>query len=373
MPRVLLDVSAGVVAFGTGIQRVVRDMAQTWPSDEVGLVVWDEGLNAFRPPSKVELSRLGVDVLQTSSIDVEDSLSSREKSWFLVPDFVHQFSRREGIKALVETRDLNLCYFVHDCVPVTMPETTIQDMTPAFSEYVGDLSRANLVFTNSASTAEELTSTWRVAEPSKKRFPPVIAVGLPNELIRFPARPHDQKKGELRVLWVGSSEPRKNLGSALFVCERLWSQGLVFKLVLVGSRSWSDDDEQNYLNALMQRGRDIERHVEATDEALIGFYRKCDVLIFPSLHEGFGLPINEALGFGLPVITSRFGSMGQLAGAGGCIAIDPNDDQALEVALKSLLTDFSLRKKLTEQALTTQQSTGYDFVARLREGLQLTF
>jgi glycosyltransferase involved in cell wall biosynthesis len=157
----------------------------------------------------------------------------------------------------------------------------------------------------------------------------------------------------------------------LYASERLWSQGLIFKLVLVGNRSWSDQDEQNYLNSLVARGRDIERHFEVSDSELVDFYRTSDVLVFPSLHEGFGLPIIEALSHGLPVITSEFGSMGQLACHGGCITVDPNDDQAFELSLKNVLTDSSLRKSLMNQASTTSHLTSHDFVNRIREGLQL--
>jgi len=370
-PSVLLDVSAGAVAFGTGIQRVVRDMVGAWPRAEVELVVWDEGLDTYRPPSAVEFLRLGVVDQPSSELHTQRSAPSQQHSWFLVPDFVHQFSRREAIRATVEAQELNLSYFVHDCVPVTTPETTIKEMTPAFSEYVLDLARADLVLTNSISTAEELKATWEVAELFGKAPPSVISVGLPNELPKPQAGHRDSDKEDLKVLWVGSSEPRKNLGGVLFASERLWSQGLIFKLVLVGNRSWSDQDEQNYLNSLVRRGRDIERHFEVSDSELVDFYRTSDVLVFPSLHEGFGLPIIEALSHGLPVITSEFGSMGQLACHGGCITVDPNDDQAFELSLKNVLTDSSLRKSLMNQASTTSHLTSHDFVNRIREGLQL--
>lgn len=83
-PSVLLDVSAGAVAFGTGIQRVVRDMVGAWPRAEVELVVWDDGLDTYRPPSAVEFLRLGVVDQPSSELHTQRSAPSQQHSWLLV-------------------------------------------------------------------------------------------------------------------------------------------------------------------------------------------------------------------------------------------------------------------------------------------------
>jgi glycosyltransferase involved in cell wall biosynthesis len=369
--QVFIDVSAGVVAFSTGIQRVIRQMVRNWPTTEYQLIVWDDLLGKHRQPLATELSRLGLESKGASPSRFDIERSAKSGDWLLIPDFVHQPSRRQAIAELVEQLDMKLGYFAHDCVPVTAPETTIVEMTPSFSDYVLDMARADLVFTNSTSTSDELGATWQVADINVENFPSVISVRLPSDLPRSKATTKGPVSDVLKVLCIGSSEPRKNQGAVLVASERLWQQGLDFQLRLVGSRSWSDRDEQNYLEVLIEKGRDIERHIELVDSKLVELYEFSDLLVFPSIHEGFGIPIVEALGFGLPVITGRFGSTGQIASEGGCVVIDPRSDRELEDAMRNLLTNAPLRAGLRDQALARPQTTSKEFVNELRRGLKL--
>jgi glycosyltransferase involved in cell wall biosynthesis len=68
-------------------------------------------------------------------------------------------------------------------------------------------------------------------------------------------------------------------------------------------------------------------------------YREARFVVFPSYHEGFGLPVAEAFSFGTPVITSNVGGTADLGRAGGAILIDPFDDETLVAAMRLLLTD----------------------------------
>ncbi len=94
-----------------------------------------------------------------------------------------------------------------------------------------------------------------------------------------------------------------------------------------------------------------------SDEDLLEAYRRCDLLVFVSLYEGFGLPILEAQAIGRPVVTSNLSSMPEVSG-GGALLVDPSDSQAIHGAVMRLILDTTLRADLVQ--------AGFDNVARFR-------
>lgn len=384
---VTIDVSAGVVAFNTGIQRVIRALVANWPAPtvsahktksktaspngpslEIDFVVWDSALGRYRNPTSSEAQRLDLDESYTeTSIDM--TVNWWPNSWLVIPDFVHDLLRREAIRGLKNDDKIRLAYVVHDCVPVSAPETSIPEMTPAFSQYLTDISNADLALTVSDSTAEELAACLKAMAGGARPDLPIVAAPLANEGIKPHAhRPKNEKptrNKSIRLLCVGSSEPRKNHTGLLFACEVLWQEGLDFQLDLVATRGWSNREEVDLFNRLQVKGRLITWHKDVADLALSGLYQSSDVFVFPSLHEGFGLPVIEALAAGLPVVTSRFGAMGQTGKSGGCLLIDINNDDELIDALRALITDEQLRSTLKTEALAREPRPWVDFTSTL--------
>lgn len=82
------------------------------------------------------------------------------------------------------------------------------------------------------------------------------------------------------------------------------------------------------------------------DRALLGLYHRCTALVFPSLHEGFGLPIVEAMATGTPVVTSTTTSMPEIAGEGNALLADPREPEAIAQALRRLAEDGMLWEQL---------------------------
>ena len=152
------------------------------------------------------------------------------------------------------------------------------------------------------------------------------------------------------VLVVGSHEPRKNHVTVLVAAEQLWRQGKRFRLVFVGARGWRGDRFDDVVRQLDELGRPVHV-VKAADEATLwGAYRLARFTVFPSLSEGFGLPVAESLASGTPAITSAFGSMAEVAASGGALTIDPRDPDSLATAMASLLDDDELLAELRRQA-----------------------
>jgi glycosyltransferase involved in cell wall biosynthesis len=141
------------------------------------------------------------------------------------------------------------------------------------------------------------------------------------------------------VLWTGTIEPRKNLPTLLDAFERLGRTDI--QLVLAGPQGWNED-----LGERLTRLGDLVRPVGFVDpDALRALYAGADVFCFPSLEEGFGLPVLEAMAQGTAVVTSAGTATAEVAGDTG-ILVDPLDVVGLSEALARLLDDDDERERL---------------------------
>ena len=146
------------------------------------------------------------------------------------------------------------------------------------------------------------------------------------------------------ILAVGTVEPRKNYTRLLAAYRRIRGAAGVPELVIAGRPGWAYGDTLRRIES--EPGVRYLGHVdEPTLEAL---YRSASVLAFPSLYEGFGLPLLEAMAHGVPGVVGKAGSLPELA-AGAAIAVDAEDDAAIATALQKLLADEGLRKQLGDQ------------------------
>jgi glycosyltransferase involved in cell wall biosynthesis len=152
------------------------------------------------------------------------------------------------------------------------------------------------------------------------------------------------------LLAVGNLEPRKNLGRIVRAYAALLSRGsFAHQLVIVGQAHW-----QGSVVGREIKERGLEKHVVLTGylptEELVDLYNAADVFCYPSLYEGFGLPILEGMSCGAPVITSRVSSMPEVAGD-AALLVDPKSEQELAQAMERILADVKLRREMREQGL----------------------
>ena len=132
------------------------------------------------------------------------------------------------------------------------------------------------------------------------------------------------------VLWVGTTEPRKNLVRLVSAMEQIPD----VPLVLVGPAGWKEDAAR-VTEPLGERARIVGRVDEATKHA---WYAAADVFAMPSLLEGFGLPVLEAMGHATPVVTSAGTATAEVVGDTGT-TVDPTDTDAIAGAISGLLAD----------------------------------
>jgi glycosyltransferase involved in cell wall biosynthesis len=144
------------------------------------------------------------------------------------------------------------------------------------------------------------------------------------------------------LLAVGTIEPRKNYGRLLAAYRLLKRRGVAPPLVIVGRPGWAYGGTLADLRA--EPGVRLLGHVD--DATLRALYQAAVALAFPSLYEGFGLPLLEAMAEGLPVVAGAAGSLPELAG-GAAVMVEPTDVEAIADGLERVLCDSELRKQLS--------------------------
>jgi glycosyltransferase involved in cell wall biosynthesis len=171
-------------------------------------------------------------------------------------------------------------------------------------------------------------------------------------------------------LSVGTIEPRKNqrrLADAYARYRALAGPDAALPLVLAGGSGWLMDDFQQHL-AELGIAADVSMTGYVSDQELIWLYRNCYANLYPSLYEGFGLPVLEGMQFGAPTVTSNASSLPEVAGS-AALLLDPLDTEAWAACMQALAADRAERDRLAAAALV--QARRFDRTASARELLAL--
>lgn len=141
-----------------------------------------------------------------------------------------------------------------------------------------------------------------------------------------------------RILHVGTAQNKNLLRHVAAI------SGLSCTLVIVGSL------DNECIKALVDRRVAYENHVDLSESEVVELYASCDMLLFASEFEGFGMPILESQAVGRPVITSNISSMPEVAGE-GALLVNPFDTNEIRAAVIRIIEDESLRKELVSKGL----------------------
>lgn len=150
------------------------------------------------------------------------------------------------------------------------------------------------------------------------------------------------------VLFVGALEPRKNVPALIEAYGEIASAGLPHHLVLAGPPAWGAAAVDAAVESL-EFGK-VHRLSYVPEEDKIRLLRRASAFVYPSLAEGFGLPVLEAMACGAPVLTTT-GSAPQEIAADAALLVAPGDKEALRKALEQLLTDDGLVEDLRKRGL----------------------
>jgi glycosyltransferase involved in cell wall biosynthesis len=245
---------------------------------------------------------------------------------------------------------------IHDTAFVKYPETC----DTLFKVYLKALlplviKRAKKILTVSVSAKEEIVGLLNAPENKVKSI--YNGCGSKYRVIN-----DDNRIREIKdryglpahyILNVGTLEPRKNLEMLIEAYKEVKMQkGVEQKLVLTGSRGWY---YENIMARINESGlqNDVIFSGFVAEEDMPCLYNGADLFVYPSLYEGFGIPVVEAMACGCPVITSNCSSLPEVAGD-AAILVDPRDSSAIASAIWQALSDEKsrdvLRSKGIEQA-----------------------
>jgi glycosyltransferase involved in cell wall biosynthesis len=151
------------------------------------------------------------------------------------------------------------------------------------------------------------------------------------------------------LLMVGTLEPRKNHATALRALHRLRDEGFPHRLLIAGGKGWLFEPIAALVEELgLQNDVTFTGYVPAED--LPALYSAAACVLLPSLHEGFGFPVLEAMACGAPVVCSNVSSLPEVAGD-AALLVPPTDADALAAALRLVLTQPQLAARMREAGL----------------------
>ena len=276
---------------------------------------------------------------------------------FHSPDFVLP-PARDGIPTTLTVHDLS---FIH--YPETFPAKLVDYLNRVVPWSVA---RATHILADSVATKRDLQSAWGVDGEKIT----VLYSGV-NE--RFQMVTDDGTLAALRVryrlgdepfvLAVGTVQPRKNYELLVRAFAPVAAR-FPHSLVIAGGRGWLNEGLMTEIErqALGERVRLIGF---VDDDDLPALYSATDLLAFPSLYEGFGLPLLEAMACGTPVLSSNASSLPEVAGEGAAVLLSPHDEAAWSGAMIELLGSDAARRRLARKGI--EQSARFRWQATARE------
>jgi glycosyltransferase involved in cell wall biosynthesis len=261
--------------------------------------------------------------------------------------------------APLEARATCNVYTIHDLIPLRLPFATLDSKRRTFRLLKKIAKRADHIVTVSETSRQDIIDMLGVEE--RRITNTYQSVALPQ---RYIDRPDNEIANYLDglyglemhgyLLFFGALEPKKNVGRLI---DAYLASGVETPLVLITAGGWGNADELSRLDAHRARtstregGRSHIIHIDYLDlSALVSFIRGARAVIFPSLYEGFGLPVLEAMTLGTPVVTSGSGALAEIAGD-AALVVDPYDVDDIARGIATIVSDPDLRGELSRRGI----------------------
>lgn len=249
------------------------------------------------------------------------------EAWLPPHDLFH------GLNQRVPAARMKRCVTTfHDLFVMTGDYSTIEFRERFTAQARRAAERSDLILCVSAFTANQVETLLDV---------PKARLRVVHHGVHAPETPPDASRRENVVLSVGSIQKRKNTARLVEAFEQTRPG---WKLILAGATGFG---AQEIVEKIRQspRATDIQITGYITNAQLESLYKRASLFAFPSLDEGFGIPVIEAMAWGVPVITSDRSALAEVSGD-AAFHVNPHDTGALTIALQTLMDQPSLRREL---------------------------
>ncbi len=239
---------------------------------------------------------------------------------------------------------------VHDLIFKRLPQThTWKNRAFLSTGMPIFLQKADAIIAVSAQTKRDLEDIYEV----KSSRVTVIPEGIDETFCQVPADSPDSRDLSEKLgsyfLMVGTLEPRKNHAAVLQALAYLRTRGHTLNLVIAGGQGWKFSPVQGLMTKLGLQSQ-VQFAGFVPEELLPAYYSNAVALLQPSLYEGFGFPVLEAMACGAPVVISNRSSLPELAGP-NALVVNPDDIQDLSDAMLRLWHQVGLREELRAKGL----------------------
>ncbi len=378
----LIDLShTGHTRARTGIQRVTRSLHAALGPRAVAVThdpyagTW----RTFEPWENANLAAVAPAAKRGAAWPLAARLRGRARRWLgprpavlppaaglIVPEL---FSAAVGaaLPALFAAVAGPRVALFHDAIALKFPELSAAKTVARFPPYLAELLRFDGVAAVSEDSRASLVDYWQWL--GAKSAPPVVAIPLGIDAPPAPATA-SLNAGEPEILCVGSLEGRKNHLALLEACESLWARGVRFSLRLIGlAQPQTGAAALQRVRELQAAGRPLRYDGPVGEAELERAYAACTFTVYPSLVEGFGLPVLESLARGKPCICSGRGALGESARGGGALMLDRVGANDLAAALDRLLGSPAELAALAEAARARRFRSWADYTRDLTSWL----
>ncbi|HEX3538383.1 MAG TPA: glycosyltransferase family 1 protein [Stellaceae bacterium] len=356
-PRVILDALSDQICYPFGVRPVPLTLS--------GAVVADQ----FRARLPVRDNLFVARNLFLNARDYHAWSGGRfvDLGFDVPPDIMH-FTYQMPIRA---KSALNI-YTIHDLVPLRLPFTTLDNKRNAYRMLRRIGEEADHIVTVSEHSKRDIVELLGVDEERVTNT--YEAVEFPQEFVERPQQViAEQLRGSFGLeygeylLFYGALEPKKNVQRLI---DAYLLAAIDIPLVITGAIGWANLAEAELLRDLREdartrpkRRRRVHHFQYVSVSMLVTLIRGARAVLFPSLYEGFGLPVLEAMLLGTPVVTSRVSSLPEVAGE-AALYVNPYETDEIARAIKTIANDADLRDELTRRG---RQQAALFSVERYRE------
>ena len=292
----------------------------------------------------------------------------RKGGFLLIPEWVTRPQMLNLVSFAAEKKLRTVAIF-HDAIAIDYPDLVSEKFRENHMAYLKAMTHCDLVLANSRHSWKRFQ---RFVKEDGEGNPIVDYVELAGEIpgVSRNVEPNSMN-GTIRALCVGSLDPRKNHQRLIRAFEYVWRQypDMPLELVLVGGQYDPNSDLSAWVESKVKEHDRLIWMGRVSDEVLAEQYAACHFTCFPSLVEGFGIPLLESLWFGRPCLCSDQDVVGDLAQRGGCMTCDvTSEDSIAENMLRMILEPDNYRKLSLEainRSIRTWREYGWEFVEKM--------